>query len=231
MTLEYLHQIEFIGESESCGNLFERQLGLNQELLRASNGPGLLGLGITALIAGFMSGMAGNVSAFSTVWTYDIYKPLINRRGWLFLAVVIDLFSRKVKGWSMRPDLHRSLVIDALEMGLFQRRPREGELIFHSDRGSQYASEDFRQLLEKHGIMASMSRKGNCWDNAVTETLFASLKVERLHGERFETIRQAKDTVLAWLLWYNRQRMYSTLNYLSPAEFESRWENADSQAA
>jgi len=74
-------------------------------------------------------------------------------------------------------------------------------------------------------------RQGNCWDNAVTETLFASLKVERLHGERFETIRQAKDMVLAWLLWYNRQRMHSTLNYLSPAEFESRWENAGSQAA
>ncbi len=104
----------------------------------------------------------------------------------------------------MRPDLHRSLVIDALEMGLFQRCPRKGELIFHSDRGSQYASEEFRQLLEKHGILASMSRQGNCWDNAVTETLFASLKVERLHDERFETIRQAKDTVLAWLLWYNR---------------------------
>jgi putative transposase len=116
-------------------------------------------------------------------------------------------------------------------MGLFQRRPRKGALIFHSDRGSQYASQDFRQVLEKHGLQASMSRKGNCWDNAVTETLFASLKVERLHGERFQTIRQAKDAVLAWLLWYNRQRMHSTLNYLSPAEFESRWENAGAQAA
>jgi putative transposase len=93
------------------------------------------------------------------------------------------------------------------------------------------ASEDFRQVLEKDGLQASMSHKGNCWDNAVTETLFGSLKVERLHGERFQTIRQAKDAVLAWLLWYNRQRMYSTLNYLSPAEFESRWENAVSLAA
>jgi putative transposase len=131
----------------------------------------------------------------------------------------------------MRPDMHRSLVIDALEMGLFQRRPRKGAWIFHSDRGSQYASEDFRQVLEKHGLQASMSRKGNCWDNAVTETLIGSLKVERPHGERIQTIRQAKDAVLAWLPWYNRQRMRSTLNYLSPAEFESRWENAGSQAA
>jgi hypothetical protein len=146
-------------------------------------------------------------------------------------TLTIDLFSRKVVGWSMRPDMHRSLVIDALEMGVFQRRPRKGELIFHSDRGSQYASEDFRHVLEKHGLQASMSRKGNCWDNAVTETLFGSLKVERLHGERFQTIRQARDAVLAWLLWYNQQRMYSTLNYLSPAEFESRWESADSMTA
>jgi transposase InsO family protein len=153
-------------------------------------------------------------------WSGDI-TYIATEEGWLFLAVVIDLFSRKVVGWSMQPEMHRSLVIDALEMGVFQRRPRKGGLIFHSDRGSQYASDDFRGMMEKHGIMASMSRKGNCLDNAVTETLFGSLKVERLHGQRFETIRQAKDAVLAWLLWYNRQRMHSTLNYLSPAEFEN----------
>jgi len=169
-------------------------------------------------------------AAPNQVWSGDI-TYIATEEGWLFLAVVIDLFSRKVVGWSMRPDMHRSLVIDALEMGVFQRRPWKGELIYHSDRGSQYASEDFRCVLDKHGIHASMSRRGNCWDNAVTETLFGSLKVERLHGERFETIRQAKDAVLAWLLWYNRQRMHSTLNYLSPAQFESRWENADSMAA
>ena len=169
-------------------------------------------------------------AAPNQAWTGDItYIP--SEEGWLFLAVVIDLFSRKVVGWSMRPDMHRSLVVDALEMGLFQRRPAKGELLFHSDRGSQYASEDFRRALEQHGIRPSMSRKGNCWDNAVTETLFGSLKVERLHGERFVTLRQAKDEVLAWLLWYNQRRMHSTLNYLSPAEFESRWDNADSQAA
>jgi hypothetical protein len=120
--------------------------------------------------------------------------------------------------------MHRSLVIDALEMGLFQRRPPKGKMIFHSDRGSQYASDDSRQVLDQHGVQPSMSRKGNCWDNAVTETLFGSLKVERLHGERFLTIRQAKDAVLSWLLWYNRQRVHSTLNYLSPVEFESHWE-------
>lgn len=169
-------------------------------------------------------------AAPNQAWSGDI-TYITTEEGWLFLAVVIDLFSRKVVGWSMRPDMHRSLVIDALEMGLFQCRPAKGELIFHSDRGSQYASGDFRLVLDKYDIRASMSRKGNCWDNAVTETLFGSLKVERLHGERFETIRQAKDAVLAWLLWYNRRRMHSTLNYLSPAEFETRWQNRGSLAA
>jgi putative transposase len=163
-------------------------------------------------------------------WAGDL-TYIATEEGWLFLAVVIDLFSRKVVGWSMRPDMHRSLVIDALEMGLFQRRPPKGKMIFHSDRGSQYASEDFRAVLDKHSVQPSMSRKGNCWDNAVTETLFGSLKVERLHGERFETIRQAKDAVLAWILWYNGQRMHSTLRYLSPVEFESHWENETSLAA
>lgn len=158
-------------------------------------------------------------------WTGDI-TYIATDEGWLFLAVVIDLFSRKVVGWSMREDLHRSLVIDALEMAWYQRRPRSGALIFHSDRGSQYASEDFRLLLDRHGIRPSMSRRGNCWDNAVTETLFGSLKVERLHGERFPAIRAAKDEVLAWLLWYNRQRMHSTLNYVSPVQFEQQWQQS-----
>ena len=90
---------------------------------------------------------------------------------------------------------------------------------------------DFRAVIDKHGILASMSRKGNCCDNAVTETLFGSLKLERLHGERFQTIRQAKDAVLGWLLWYNRKRMHSTLNYASPVEFEHGWKDALIQAA
>ena len=165
-------------------------------------------------------------AAPNQAWTGDItYIP--TEEGWLFLAVVIDLFSRKVVGWSMRPDMHRSLVIDALEMAWFKRNPGQNtELIFHSDRGSQYASDDFSEVLKEHGITPSMSRKGNCWDNACSESLFGSLKVERLHGQRFETIREAKDEVIAWLLWYNRTRMHSTLNYVSPVQFEQDWMDA-----
>ena len=166
------------------------------------------------------------VPAPNQAWVGDV-TYIATAEGWLFLAVVIDLFSRKVVGWSMRPDMQRQLVIDALEMAWFERNPgQKTELIFHSDRGSQYASDDFRELLQEHGMTASMSRKGNCWDNACSETLFGSLKVERLHGQRFATIREAKDEVIAWLLWYNRTRMHSTLNYVSPVQFEQDWMEA-----
>lgn len=158
-----------------------------------------------------------------TVWVGDI-TYIATDEGWLFLAVVIDLFSRQVVGWSMRADMTRAIVIDALRMAWFKRHPdKQAGLIFHSDRGSQYASEDFRDELKEYGITASMSRRGNCWDNACSETLFGSLKVERLHGQRFVTRRHAKDETLAWLLWYNQSRLHSTLNYLSPMQFEQHW--------
>jgi transposase InsO family protein len=171
------------------------------------------------------------VAAPNQAWVGDFtYIP--TEEGWLFLAVVIDLFSRKVVGWSMRPDMHRDLVIDALKMAWFGRNPgKQAGLIFHSDRGSQYASEDFSEVLKEHGITPSMSRKGNCWDNACSETLFSSLKVERLHGQRFETIREAKDETIAWLLWYNKTRMHSTLNYVSPMQFEQDWTDAITKIA
>jgi transposase InsO family protein len=166
------------------------------------------------------------VAAPNQAWVGDL-TYIATEEGWLFLAVVIDLFSRKVVGWSMRPDMQRNLVIDALQMAWFKRNPgKKTELIFHSDRGSQYASDDFGEVLKECGITPSMSRKGNCWDNACSESLFGSLKVERLHGQRFETIREAKDEVIAWLLWYNRTRMHSTLNYVSPMQFEQDWMDA-----
>jgi transposase InsO family protein len=100
---------------------------------------------------------------------------------------------------------------------------KQAGLIFHSDRGSQYASKDYRDVLTEYSITASMSRRGDCWDNACSETLFGSLKVERLHGQRFKTRRQAMDEVIAWMLWYNRARLHSTLAYVSPMRFEENW--------
>jgi putative transposase len=171
------------------------------------------------------------VAAPNQAWVGD-FTYVATGEGWLFLAVVIDLFSRKVVGWSMRPDMHRDLVIDALSMAWLGRNPgKQAGLIFHSDRGSQYASEDYAKMLEHCSITPSMSRKGNCWDNACSETLFGSLKVERLHGRLFETIRQAKDEIIAWLLWYNQTRMHSTLNYLSPAEYEQACKQAIAKIA
>jgi transposase InsO family protein len=164
------------------------------------------------------------VAAPNQVWVGDI-TYIATDAGWLFLAVVIDLFSRQVVGWSLREDMTSTIVIDALRMAWLKRSPgTKAGLIFHSDRGSQYASYEFNKLLKECGITPSMSRKGNCWDNACSETLFGSLKVERLHGQRFETIRQAKDEAIAWLLWYNRTRLHSTLNYISPVEFEQNWD-------
>ena len=157
------------------------------------------------------------------VWVGDI-TYIATDEGWLFLAVVIDLFSRQVVGWSLRADMTSSIVIDALRMAWFRRHPgKQAGLMFHSDRGSQYASGAFRDVLKEYGINSSMSRRGNCWDNACSETLFGSLKVERLYGQRFETRRQAKDETLAWLLWYNCERLHSTLAYVSPVHFEQTW--------
>jgi transposase InsO family protein len=150
----------------------------------------------------------------------DAYIP--TDEGWLYLAAVIDLHSRHVVGWSMAPHMQTSLVTDALRMAWFRRHPEPG-LIFHSDRGSQYCSHEFQAVLTGYGMRSSMSRKGNCWDNAPTESLWGSLKVGRLHGMRFETRRQAMDEVIDWLTFYNHRRLHSTLGYISPMQFEKNW--------
>ncbi len=152
------------------------------------------------------------------VWTSDI-TYIATDEGWLYLAAVIDLHSRMVVGWSMQPHMRTELVADALRMAWFRRRPEDG-LIFHSDRGSQYCSHAFTSLLKSYGMKSSMSRKGNCWDNAPTESLWGSLKVGRLHGRRFKTRREAMDEVIDWLNFYNHKRLHSTLGYLSPMQFE-----------
>lgn len=161
------------------------------------------------------------VDAPNRVWTGDI-TYIWTEEGWLYFAVVIDLFNRQVVGFAMGQRMTRAQVMDALRMAWFRRQPAAG-LIFHSDRGSQYASKDFTKLLASFNMKASMSRKGDCWDNAVTETLFGSLKVERLHGMRFNSRRQAKDEVMDWITFYNHRRLHSTLGYTSPMAFEQKW--------
>jgi transposase InsO family protein len=166
-------------------------------------------------------------NAPNQVWVGDI-TYIATKEGWLYLAVVLDLFSRRIVGWSLRSEMRAEIATRALEMAWYQRAPKRGqELMFHSDRGSQYASEDFRRMLRQFGMVSSMSRKGNCWDNACAETVFGSMKVERLNGLCFATRREAQDEALAWIRWYNQTRMHSTLGYLSPDQFESRWSDAE----
>lgn len=144
------------------------------------------------------------------------------QEGWLYLAVVIDLYSRSVVGWSMSERMQTSLVNDALIAAIWKRKPAKG-LIWHTDRGSQYASESHRLLLAQHDIVQSMSRKGNCWDNAVSESFFHTLKTELTHHENYQTREEAKKSVFEYIeVFYNRQRLHSKNGYLSPAGFESR---------
>lgn len=144
--------------------------------------------------------------------------------GWLYLATVIDLYSRKVVGWSMDDTMKVSLVNNALNMALRHRTPKKG-LIWHTDRGSQYASYSHKDLLEKYNITQSMSRKGNCWDNAVAESFFKSLKNELVYQTVFYTKKQAKLEIFQYIeLFYNRVRSHSYLNGLSPVEFEEKIE-------
>ena len=163
------------------------------------------------------------MAAPNLAWVGD-FTYIATNEGWLFLAVVIDLFSRKVVGWSMRPDMQRNLVIDALEMAWFARNPgKKTGLLFHSDRGSQYASDDFSKVLKEHGITPSMSRKGDCWDNAPMESFFHTLKTERVHHRVYPTRDQARRDLFGYIEgFYNPRRLHSALGYISPADAERK---------
>jgi len=152
-------------------------------------------------------------------WATDI-TYVWTGEGWLYLAVVLDLFSRRVVGWSMSEHIDTKLVLGALEMALEGRQPPLG-LIHHSDRGSQYASAEYQQALASRGIQCSMSRKGNCWDNAVVESFFSSLKMELVYPTDFATRHQARSALFEYIeVFYNRKRRHSSLGYLSPLEYE-----------
>lgn len=156
------------------------------------------------------------------VWTADItYIP--TREGWLYLAVVMDLYTRMIVGWSMGSSMTKALVMDALRMARFRRKPKAG-VLHHSDRGSQYCSHDYQALLSEYGMTASMSRKGNCWDNAPMESFFNSLKNEQVFHEDYETRTQAKQDVFEYIeAFYNRSRRHSALGYRSPAQHYATW--------
>lgn len=156
-----------------------------------------------------------------TVWLSDLtYVP--TREGWLYLAVVLDLASRAVVGWAMQGTLEASLTLDALTMALERRHPAAG-LIHHSDRGVQYACGAYQALLAKHQMHASMSRKGDCWDNAVAESFFATLEWELIERSDWHTHREARSALFEYLeVWYNRQRRHSSLGYQTPAECQAR---------
>jgi putative transposase len=163
---------------------------------------------------------AFNVTKPDRVWAGDI-SYVWTTEGWLYLAVVLDLYSRAVIGWAMSERLTTELATDALTMALRRRKPKGG-LLHHSDRGIQYAAGDYQRLLAEHGIDCSMSRKGNCWDNAVVESFFHTLKVELVHHQRYLTRDEARQDIFEWIeVFYNRQRRHSTLGYRSPAEFEA----------
>ncbi len=162
-----------------------------------------------------------NVKERNTVWCGDI-TYLLTKEGWMYLAVVIDLASRKVVGWALAKRMKKQLVIDALRSAFMSRLPPKG-LMFHSDRGSQYASEAFRKLLTRYGMIQSMSRKGNCWDNAVAERFFRSLKSEQTNDRIYESRDDLRKDVFDYIeVFYNRQRRHSTLGYVSPAAFEQQ---------
>lgn len=155
------------------------------------------------------------------VWASDL-TYIWTAEGWLYLAVVLDLYSRAVIGWGMGARLTSDLVQRALTMAVHQRQPTAG-LLHHSDRGSQYAATTYQQVLAAHGITASMSRRGNCWDNACVESFFGTLKRELIHHRRYATRQEAMQEIFEYIeVFYNRQRWHSTLGYCSPAEFEAR---------
>jgi putative transposase len=155
-------------------------------------------------------------------WSADL-TYIWTDEGWLYLAVVLDLFNREIVGWSIKPRMTVDIVLDALTMAWFRRRPAPG-LIHHSDRGSQYASHVFQGKLAKYGMTCSMSRKGNCWDNAPTESFFNSLKNERVHGTRYATRADATADLFDYIeVFYNRSRRHSTLGYRSPVQFLQDW--------
>lgn len=162
-----------------------------------------------------------NQTAPNTAYVADI-TYIRTGSGWLYLAIVLDLYARRVVGWAMAPNMKAELVCDALNMAIQQRRPAPG-LIVHSDRGSQYASELYQDLLDEHGFVCSMSRKGNCWDNAIAERFFLNLKMERVWQRQYANHTEARNNIADYIVsFYNCERLNSVLGNLPPTVYERR---------
>jgi len=165
-----------------------------------------------------------SVAAPDQVYVTDITYLKVGKK-WHYLTVFIDLFSRHIVGWDLSDSLERFSAIKALNKAILRRRPGQG-LMVHSDRGIQYASKDFRKLLVKHGFIQSMSRKGNCWDNAVAESFFGTLKTQLIHHKKFQSVSEAEQALFEYIeVYYNRWRKHSTNGYRSPAQYEWEWWN------
>ena len=175
----------------------------------------------TAIAADNLVQQQFNVPEPNRVWAADM-TTFWSGSGWVHLAIVMDLYSRRIIGWAIHGLMTERLIIDALDMAILSRRPT-GPLIHHSDQGSQYKSHTFRAKLKEHNIQMSMSRKGNCWDNAVVESFFKSLKYELQNDARFSSREEARTQLFEYIeVFYNRKRLHSTLGYLSPTQYESR---------
>lgn len=166
-----------------------------------------------------------NIDRPNQIWAADItYIP--TDEGWLYLAAIEDLFQRKIVGWAMNSTMTRQLTLDALRQAVKRYRPPAG-LIHHSDRGSQYASHEYQQALRDYQFITSMSRKGNCYDNACMESFFGTLKLELIYGNRFKTRAEARQAVFEYIeVFYNRIRLHSSLGYMSPLEYEQAFKTA-----
>ncbi len=206
---------------EGCGkNRVARIMKCNKiKALRGYKAPRAQG-GRPALIAANALNREFTVAAPDTAWVTDI-TYIRTWQGWLYLAVVLDLFSRKVIGWSMKPTIHRELVLDALMMAVWRRKPVK-PVIIHSDQGSQYGSDDWVRFCKSNKLEPSMSRRANCWDNAVAESFFSSLKKERIKKRIYKTREMARADVFDYIeVFYNRSRRHSHLGGVSPEAFET----------
>lgn len=213
---------ELNGEGVPCSKNYVAKL-LRRLKLRVLNGKGFRyvpAVESTTRVSDNLLGRRFGAAGPDRKWVSDLTYIKVGRR-WAYLAVVLDLYSRKVVGWALDTHMRETLIIEALEAALLRRRPGPG-LLLHSDRGVQYRGTDYQQLLTDAGIRSSMSRKGNCWDNAVMESFFSRLKVELIYPEAYRTFEALRAGLFEYIeVFYNRQRRHSALGYLSPAQFES----------